>query len=368
MKNRNLFKIIFISILLLTQLSQAKNTCENLFLHSESLISDLQKTSLTAGQVNLYNKKIPVVLVNHKTVDQLKSIYNQSIGVVVTHQKGYKNDHGLFRLGDYFIDRDTPTRRNRGEIHSTGLSWSAVKDYTAYTFNLNGGYKRIEVLFKLTNEEYSTAMIYQKMRRAAIIRPDFNFGGDSNPKNVNNRMTDCGEICFSFSSGSVAREQARSAKRYIMNSGLHDYELLRQNKEFQTLINQAKAYLNNSSITAMDLNPAIVDRFSVPSAITDLKLSATSQSELIRWVIGAEISLEYAQLLETLRISNSSDYSNVRSPRASAVLVYDGTTSKEEFSQSDYVSEGIFSTWRNTDFEPLQKIENQERKRFFGLF
>jgi len=85
-----------------------------------------------------------------------------------------------------------------------------------------------------------------------------------------------------------------------------------------------------------------------------MKFEKKVQTEVLNWLVGFKISEEYAGLLSTLNIRNSSDYSNVQSNRASAVFVYDGVTSKEHFLNSDYFSEGIFSTWRNTDFTPFQ--------------
>lgn len=353
MKNVILFKLLFVLALSSSSLSLAQNKCVDVFKTDANVISELQK--ITAGTVDIYNKKIPVVLVNRDSVDQLNELYNQSLGIVVAHQKGYNNDHGLFRLSDIFIDRDSPGQRHRGEINKTGISFASVQEYTAYTYKSKQSYNRIEVLFKLSESEYNTALVYQKMRRAAILRPDFSFGGDNNPKNVNNRMTDCGEICFSFSTGSSASSQANSAKRQAEKMGLLDLQKLTETKEFKTFFTTVDQYFLKASFSNTDLSPDIVTNFKIPKAIQKLKLAEKDQAELVRWVIGFNISKNYAELLQTLEISNSSDYSNVRSARASAVLVYDGAISKTDFANPNYISEGIFSTWRNTGFQALDK-------------
>ena len=369
MKNLRISKFTLAYILFASHLAFSApiaNKCTDLFLTSNSIIEEIQKTKLTAGEVQVFSKKIPTILVNKESVADLNSIYEQSIGIVVAHQKGYRNDHGLFRLGQYFIDRDTPGRRQRGELHNTGLSWAPVSEYVNYVYKLPSTYNRIEVLFKLSKVEFNTVAIYQKMRRAAIIRPDFSFGPASNPDQVNNRMSDCGEICFSFSTGSAVYAQVISAQRHIQKMGLQNFSELSATSDFKKLFATAEDYFLNADLSEKKLNPDIFKNFDVPAAIDQLKLSADQQNELVRWVIGAYISKNYADLLTDLQITNASDYSNVRSLRASAVLVYDGNVSKQDFSNTNYISQGIFSVWKNTEFSPIQT--SPQRKIFWDIF
>lgn len=349
---KNLF---FSSLFLITvSTANAQNACRDLFKSSNPVLAILDEKPVAIGEVKLYTKTVPVILANNESVDSLKSIYNQSIGIVVAHQKGYNNDHGLLRLGDYFMDRDTPGARHRGEIHRTGISWAEVKGYTQVTAGRAGSYNRIEVLFYLTPAEYDVAMIYQRMRKAAIIRPDFNFGGDSNPKNVNNRLTDCGEICFSYSTGSQTRSQILSIQSKIKNLGVADYNLISADPEMKTYLLNAKSKLLKSELNVEKLSPSMFLDMNTPLVIQNLKLEKQVEAELLNWIIGLEISKDYNSLLSTLNISNSSDFSNVNSPRASAILIYDGNVKKEQFLKEDYRSEGVFSTWRNTDLQVQQ--------------
>jgi len=200
----------FILFLILPTVSFSQNHCAAVFQEQKSIISELKSIQgVATGEVSAANKRIPVVLANAESIASLKVILQKTLGIVIAHQKGYRNDHGLLRLGDYFIDRDIPGYRRDGELNTTGISWAKVNDYVQYQYGREGGYNRIEVVFDLSQTEFETAMIYQKMRQAAIVRPDFNFGGDYNPKDVNNRLTDCGEICFSFSTGSAVEAQVR---------------------------------------------------------------------------------------------------------------------------------------------------------------
>jgi len=346
-------------ILYINTTAHAQNKCVEIFQIPNAIISQLENSSVAIGSVDIYGKKIPTILVNKQSVDSLKTIYNQSIGIVVAHQKGYKNDHGLLRLGDYFIDRDIPGFRNRGEINSTGLSWAPVKEYTQYTFGNQGSYNRVEVLFELSPSEYQVAMIYQKMRRAAIIRPDFTFGGDNNPKDVNNRLSDCGEICFSFSTGSATRSQEQSIRRKIQSYNITHVDTFMKSDDIIVYVNLIRSHLQNSGLSGIELHPNLSHRFETPISVKNLNLDQNAQIDLLNWIIGLQITMEYRQLLEKLEINNSSDYSSARSSRASAVLIYDGKTSKEDFLKSEYKSEGVFSTWTNKGLTIIQDGQTQ---------
>ncbi len=325
----------------------AGSQCTDLFRHENAVVQLLNNSTVPVGEVNLGAKKIPVILANKESMEALKAVYRKSLGIAVTHQLGYNNDHGLLRLGDFFIDRDTPGARNRGEIHRTGITWASVSEYANYAYRKNS-YNRVEVLFDLSPAEYNTAMIYQKMRRAAVVRPDFNFGGDNNPKNVNNRITEAGEICFSFSTGSNTSGQARGIENKIREMGIHDVGTLMNQPDVQSYILGVKKLILESDLSEGQLNPKITLKVVAPASIKNLNLGKNQEAELLNWVVGLKISHEYTELLRTLNISNSSSFSNVNSPRASAVLVYDGNVSKRDFLSPQYKSEGIFSTWLNT--------------------
>ena len=137
----NIIKIYLITGILALSLSPlnvfAGPQCVELFHQQNSIEKRLEASPVAIGEVSITNKKLPVILVNKNSISSLDPIYKKSLGFVVTHQKGYNNDHGLLRLGDYFIDRDTPGYRSRGEINSTGISWASVKEYTDYSYRKN---------------------------------------------------------------------------------------------------------------------------------------------------------------------------------------------------------------------------------------
>lgn len=362
--------LLFLTLITISSINvNAQNACRELFKSTNPILAALDEKPVAIGEVDVYGKKIPTILVNNESVDSLKEIYNQSIGIAVIHQKGYNNDHGMLRLGDYFIDRDRPGARQRGETHQTGISWAEVKGYTKVAFNRAGSYNRVEVLFQLSKPEFEVAMTYQKMRKAGIIRPDFNFGGDFNPKGLNNRLTECGEICFSFSTGSATSSQMQSIQRKFQELRLRQsYEQIVNDPEMQTYLKEAKDKIFKSDLAEDKLSPEMLSTLKIPDIIDNQRLEKIEETELLNWIVGFEITKDYNSLLNTLQISNSSDYSNARNQRASAVLIYDGNTKKEQFLRDDYQSQGVFSTWTNTKLTVHQDgVTNLPPQKEVGL-
>lgn len=356
---------------LISPLAIAAPRCIQLFQTKSSILNELATTPVTVAQVSFENKKIPLILVNHNSVASLSSIYNKSIGFAVAHQRGSGNDHGLFRLGEFFIDRDAPGLRARGEINSTGISWASVPEYVLYNHKKGGGNNRVEVLFELSESEYNTAALYQKMRRAALVRPDFSFGRDSNPRDANNRITESSENCFSFCTGASTSSHLRIMRSKIKEIIQQDLDTILNSEEMKNYIHTIKNYMLNSDLSDTQLNPNLTSQFESPNSIKNLNLDRAVETELLNWIIGLKLSEDYSDLLNSLDVHNSSDFSNVRSARASAVLIYDSFVSLDYFLTDKYYSVGAFSTWQNQDLTVFQKetpkISLNKLKKFFGF-
>jgi hypothetical protein len=341
--------------------AEAKLFCSALFSENQFFLTELLNKKIPTAEVTAGGKQILIVQANNKTVPELKKIYEHSLGIVVNHQKDYQNDHGMLRLGDFFIDRDAPGARRNGEINTTGISWAPVQGYVDYVARSDKSYNRIEVLFDLNSTEMRTALIYQKMRRAGVVRPDFIFRGAENP-NLNNRLENCGEICFSFSTGSAIHMQIRGIEQKIQSLGIENPGEFIQLPEIKSYLNKLSQYLLEAKLDARSLSPEVADNVLKPGWIAALLRSKIAKPEAIRemdaidinWLLGYKASLDYAALLKSLGIQNSNSFSNVNSPRAKMVVIYDAKTSPEKFLSDDYESEGVFSTWRNQEVVPLQ--------------
>jgi hypothetical protein len=353
--------LLFTLVILAAAQVNAKLFCAALFSENKFYVTQVMDKKIPAAEVDIGNKNILVMLANSRTTAEIKELYSHSLGIVVNHQKGYTNDHGMLRLGDYFIDRDTPGARRDGEINTTGISWSPVKNYVDYAARAGKGNNRIEVLFDLNPKEMRTALVYQKMRRAGIIRPDFTFKGAKNPE-LNNRLEECGEICFSFSTGSGVEQQIRAVEKKIQQLGIENPREFINEPDVAAYLNKMSDYLMSARLDGRSLSPHVTTTLTKFSFLDFFSRNRVKKPDALRdlheidinWLVGYKASLEYSALLKTLGISNSNNFSNVNAPRASAVLVYDAKTSPEQFLNSDYTSEGVFSTWRNNEIIPLQ--------------
>lgn len=331
---------------------QAKNLCAGLFSDNNFYQKFIFDKNIPAAEVSYGGKKVVALLANATSYAELSKIQAQSMGITVIHQTDYRNDHGMLRLGSHFIDRDTPGARRNNETNTTGIAWASVQKYVDYASQRAGGYNRVEVLFDLSPSEMKAAVTYQKMRRAGIVRPDFTFGGDNNPKNLNNRLQDCGEICFSFSTGSAISGQIRAIERNLAKLNItNPREFIEQNgvKEYLDL---SLSKLYEASLDQNSLNPAFVETMTEIKQTRPIALKDFNTEE-INWLIGYKTSIDYYKLLTDLKISNSSDFSNLSSPRAQAVIIYDASTSVSKFLNKNYTSQGVFSTWQNQNATAL---------------
>ena len=355
-------KMILVLVLLVSSSAQARLFCAGLFSENKLFVEELLAKKIPAAEVNVGNKKLLIALVNNHTFPEVQQLYAHSLGIVVNHQKGYNNDHGMLRLGDYFIDRDAPGARRDGEINTTGISWSPVKGYVDYAAKSGRSYNRLEVLFELKPAEMRTALIYQKMRRAGIVRPDFVFNGAANPEK-NNRLENCGEICFSFSTGSAIDGQVRAIEQKLKSLGVENPHEFIQEPAVRTYLKNISEYLFKAKLDGATLTPTMTTKLDKLGWIKSLlggervkkpALLREMSEEDVNWLLGYKTSVDYASLLKALGVSNSSTFSNVNAPRASAVMVYDANVTQEKFLSDDYTSEGVFSTWRNFESVALQ--------------
>lgn len=359
---KNMKFVLASALIIFAHTVQAKNMCAGLFSDNTFYQKFLFNKNLPTAEIDYGGKKVVAILANAKSYDELSRIQAESMGIAVIHQGDWRNDHGMLRLGGYFIDRDTPGARRQGETNTTGIAWASVKQYVDYASQRVGGYNRVEVLFDLNASEMKAAVTYQKMRRAGIVRPDFTFGGDNNPKHLNNRLADCGEICFSFSTGSAIYGQIRAIEQNLAKINITNPKEFIEQPKIKEYLDKTLNKLFEANLDQNALNPSFTEGQQGFTGIlgglfgkkdakpTELQNLTT---EDINWLIGYKASIDYYNLLSTLQIRNSNDFSNLSSPRAKAVVIYDASVSAERFLSKDYNSKGVFSTWYNKNAVPL---------------
>ena len=374
MKSQVFSAVLFFILATTVSVSSAQNACTEIFgkekQHRELLILEVRKNETAvqgflskvfakpASRTPMFLKKtrsgeIPVLLANAKTYSALKSIFNTSLGIIVQHQPDYQNDHGMYRIGENLIDMDSPGYRARGEINQTGLAWVPVKNYLDYASQKNG-YKRIEVLFQLEPVDYQVAQTYQLMRRAAIIRAPFSFNGAKTDLNQMNMLQQGGEHCFTFCSGSSIPSHLREMESNLVRLGFKNYKGDLEQTDFKAYLTEVQKQLAAAQARNVnDLNAKITLKLKLPKVLEDSlefnQLDQKAQNEVLNWYVGYHFTTKYQELLNYLGIRGGNGFENFQSPKASAVVIYDGAVSDAEFSTDRYTSRGIFSTWNHAN-------------------
>lgn len=299
-------------------------------------------------------EKIPAILMNKVTAPTLKGLLTQSIGTMVVHQKGYNNDHGLIRFGEIIADMDLPGHRNRGELHATGISWVGLNDY----LGANSRYNRIEVVYSLTKVEMKTAQLYSLMRRAAIVRVRFTFGGGQQNSNLPNFLQQGGENCFGFCASSSIGYQVNEIKSRFNQMNLGDFDQIAGRVDVKDWITKVNESLLTADVRSPEaLSPQLPMKSGIPESlannVTFKAMTPAQQSEALNWLVGGTISDAYMALTRELGFSNTGNgFGGMYNSRATAVFVYDSNVTAEQFKATAYQSPGVFSTWTHQTATP----------------
>ena len=345
-----------VSLTMTAQPSWAQHSCHQA--HSKLYYSRLETTALIRFQHLAAVKTpqgLPVILMNNESLPKLKPLTSKSIGFQVALQPDWKNDHGLLRLGNIMIDMDTPGARGYGEILDTGLAWKNIYSYLP-RMNEHSN-KIVEVTFALSDSEFKTAAIYQKLRRAAIYRVPFTFGGAQNNLNQLNMLRSGGENCFSFCRGASLPSQISEMRTEIQKNTGVSFENLKQIKDVRNFLQSGLDLIYHGDAYEPDqFNNEIAlkapEAHSVQVILKALNAEANAL-ETMNWLLALESSLQYQNLLKQLHVDYGVGWEGAQSPRATAILIYDPTATTEEFQSPDYVRPGIFNSWRHQGTVPV---------------
>jgi hypothetical protein len=156
--------------------------------------------------------------------------------------------------------------------------------------------------------------------------------------------------------------QIRAVEQKLNGLGIENPQEFIHNPEIKAYLNKLSTYLLEAKLDAGSLNPQMAEQILKPGWIAMLLRSKIVKPEALRdmdaidinWLLGYKASIDYSALLKNLGIQNSNSFSNIHAARANMVLVYDATSSSEEFLSPDYTSEGVFSTWKSQELTPLQ--------------
>jgi hypothetical protein len=290
------------------------------------------------------NGTIPVILLNNGTLSGMSDLLNGSVGTHVFYQPDWNNDHGGMRFAQWLADVDTPGARGYGEINRTGIAWKQLPSYLAR--RQAGAYVAIEVAYSLTPEEKVAVEYYQRMRRAAIIRVPFTFGGNNADMTLPNTLLNGGEHCFIFCKASQVSTHIAEIDRNLQKMVGASGAALMQNEEVKVFLKAAREKI--LAVDPRELNPGITQSMQPQNTMEDIfpkGMSAADRLIAMNWMIGYDASRQYQALMRSLNVSGDTGYRDMNNERASFVLIYDSPNSANAFRDATYTTQGKFSTW-----------------------
>jgi hypothetical protein len=297
------------------------------------------------------HRPLPAFLVNPTTLPNFTGLLSHSFGVVTRLMPDIGNDHGLLRLGSYFIDRDVPGRRGKGEIHTTGISWSDVGEYVRNALRKKS-FDRVEILFEVTPREQSIIDLYHRLRRSAIVRPEFGFMDGDTQTGMLARFDHGRENCFEFCTGYSLQFHQQETESRFQEQGFAIGSLIKDDKQVRAYIESIEKLLMASPVgDAEALAPDLTLKIAAPAKLTTaLRAQGLKEEkihELLNFLVAYKIGQDYEQVLKDLQVEISVDTSNMKSPRASAILVYGSLATPEGFLEPEFQIRGSFSTWNH---------------------
>lgn len=321
------------------------------------LQDQIRSQQIPARMTREQQNRTPVVLLNDRTSPLLNNYIQQSMGVQVVYQPGGRNDHGLVRIGNFIADMDAPGYRRGGELHKTGIQWKDIFEYNEIRAGLFYPQRvLIEVSYALNRQESEASQIYHTMRRSAIVRVPFTFGGGQNNLAQPNMLKNAGEHCFIFCSGGNIGTQIREISQNFGNLKLGDIETYLKDSEVESFLDKADQELLSAfkNRNENNMRPDLAKDLPGYEALTNRifkDLNESQKNEAMNWLIGYRTSKNYQALIRNLRISGDTGYRDLSNPRATAVFIYDNKASSYDFKSDQYAAPGVFSSWthQNTD-------------------
>ncbi|MBC7711718.1 MAG: hypothetical protein H7177_00165 [Rhizobacter sp.] len=295
---------------------------------------------------------IPVILLNKDTGKKLEKFLANSFGTEVALQPDYNNDHGLLRAGKYIIDLDSPGARGYGEIEETGLAWKNVDSYLARRTVQSS--PTLEVSYLLTPNEKSIIDYYQKVRRAALFRVKFSFGGYDGP-DYPNLLKNGGEHCFIFCKAQGVYNQSSEIRSRLINLGITDPDALLQDAKAKLAIQQVQDIMNETEPN--DLHSFMLSDKSMLNLFKDFypKTVKTDKDRLdiLNWIISYDSTKKYGAVMKDLGVSGDYGIGDAMNSRASVIFIYDEGADPAAFKNATYTNNGKMVSWPQTKQYPV---------------
>jgi len=223
------------------------------------------------------------------------------------------------------------------------------------------------------------ARLYHLLRRSAILRVTYAYAGFKQDGTLPNLLTQSGEHCFTFCASTHLNNQVREIKQRLEEKNVGSFDQLIGRPDILTWLENVKVALESPQIgrgqklinflkerllniaaspNVENLSPQLPLKVGIPSSLEKMetfqKMDQGQQQETLNWIVAGALASDYLKLTTELGFRNTGNgFQGKNNPRATAILIYDSKVSAENFLQSDYRSEGVFSTWTNLGTEPI---------------
>lgn len=372
MKNKiSLFLFSLFSVLIfLTPVSQAQVSCAEVHsaqtleqnkwtLNSVEQLIQAHKKEIPAFYKIVGDKKIPVMLLNRTSMKPLSELIEDTMShtVMLMYDKENPNhtDHGIFRVGKFMADLDSPGVRGYGEINDNGLSWKQVRPYFDRRVRdedngVTNNFDRFEIVFKISPQQKQEILFYQMARRATVFRVPWTFhGADQVQQGKQNLLgNNCGEHCYIFSTGSGVRAQISAIRQEIQNMGIADVDRLMGLPEIQEFIGQAREKLLSTAYNAEEMKWDIVNGDQALVLTQDVlpkEMESAKRKILLNWIVALKASQGYDQVQRSLGLNGGWGLAEIKNPNVIGVIFWAPGSNAKAFDDATFSSRGVQTNW-----------------------
>lgn len=332
----------------------------------EQVIRD-NKKDIPAFYKIVGDRKIPVMLLTKSSAKALDGLIDQTIshGVMLMYDANDPNptDHGIFRVGKYMADLDSPSMRGYGEMNENGLSWKQVRPYLERRIRdedsgKNINFERFEILFQVTAEQEQAALVYHLARRATVFRVPWTFHGpDHVQEGKPNLLKGCGEHCYIFSTGSGVSSQVYQIRAEIQKMGIADVDAYLQQPEIKTYLTAARERLLQTAYNAPEMKWDIVngDEFlAMTNKVMPAGFSVEQKRTLLNWLLALHSSEAYLNVQKSLGLNGGWGLAEIKNPNVIGVIVWAKGDRAKAFNDATFESPGVQTTWTKDNQIPFQ--------------
>jgi hypothetical protein len=331
-------------------MAQAQETCETIFkavdpiaTNRDFVLQMLQKANAAYYNIHIQGRLVPVVLVNKSTVDRLLPLLEQTVGVQVMTKKGWPNDHGAFRFGNYLIDAFIPGQRQVGEINQTGLSWKTSKDSAVFLdkiADLIG-----EAAFVVSPDEMQKIDFYERVLRAAFYRVPFLMGDQTIYQRFPNVLQECGGYCFEFSHSLRLQNAAQALAHRLEVMDPKSAIRSAHQTDIQLFQNEVRSLLLSANL--FDARMMSEELLNGPSVrrLTEKFVPVTwdekQRTLFLEWLVSEQAVKGMSEFVNAVGFNRGTDpLSNAHLPRANVIFVWDPNANEKSFLDATYSGRG----------------------------